>query len=271
MNTTSKLFFASLMTASVGGYAQTEVFEGASNEAETQVREEAAIDTSETEAFHAFASIGYESMYVTSGAQGAYESLQPNVEFEYYGAYLGLWANLPMDSNPGGNWTGSEFSDEYDFYAGYGMGFLQDDLLTANAGVTYYWFPDFGTSPNHTWELNFGLEADVFLSPGIEINYDFNLDQLECIIVSSYEYDLGEYTVDGLGVSAGAAFGYLQNQNAKVSYFYVELAVDLTYTYNDNFSLYAGPRFSTNDAGKDNNIAERATNFWWGIGATFSF
>ncbi len=270
MNAISKILFASMTIAAAGASAQTEVFQGVSPEAEAQAREEAVIDGVETEEFHAFANIGYESMYVTSGAQGAYQSLQPNLELAYYGVYAGIWANLPLDSNPGGNWTGSEFSDEYNIYAGYGMGFL-DDLLTASAGATYYWYPDFGVTPNHTWELNFALSADVLLSPGVEVNYDLNLNQLEVIIVSSYDYDLSEYTVDGLGLAAGAAFGYLQNEDTPVSYFYVEMAVDLTYVYNENFSVYAGPRFSTNDAGKDQNIGERATNFWWGIGATFQF
>ncbi|MBC2593733.1 hypothetical protein H5P28_05600 [Ruficoccus amylovorans] len=269
MNAINQVLFLSLAVAATGVYAQTEVFEGIDREAETQAREAAVVGSGETPQLHAFANIGYESMYVTSGMQGAYASLQPNIEFEYYGFYAGIWANLPLDSNPGGNYATDPFSDEYDIYAGYGMGFL-DDLLTASLGATYYYYPDDAADPGHTWELNFAVEADVLLSPGFEVNYDLNLNQLELVVVSSYDYDLSTYTVDGLGLAAGAAFGYLQNQTDQFSYFYVELAVDLTYVYNDNFSLYAGPRFSTNDAG-DHNIGERETNFWWGVGATFQF
>ncbi|QYY35435.1 TorF family putative porin [Ruficoccus sp. ZRK36] len=260
IKTISKLLAVSFLLGTSAGYAQSEIFQGVDATTEAEERETAVIEDEGEVELHAFATIDYESMYVTSGAQGAYESLQPNVEFAYYGFYAGVWANMPLDSNPGGNWTNDEFSDEYNIYAGYGMSFM-DDLLSATAGATYYLYPDFNTDPNHTWELNFGIAADVLLNPGFELNYDLNLNQLECIIVSSYEFDLSEYTVDGLSLAAGVAFGYLQNEVDKVSYFYVEMAVDVVYTYNENFSVFAGPRFSTNDAGKDNNIGERATNF----------
>jgi hypothetical protein len=277
MNTTSKLLLAAGLVAWTGAYAQTEVMEDISPEPEAQVREQSVIAGGETDELHGFADVAFASMYVTSGAQGAYASLQPNIELEYYGFYAGIWANLPFDSQP--NNPNGPFNDEYDIYAGYGIGLLEDDLLTASLGGTYYWYPESGSTPNRTWEINFGLIADVFLTPGIEVNYDFNLKQLELIIVSSYDYDLSPYTVDGLGVSVGAAFGYLQAEDAdsdqvpgtpQDSYFYVELALDLTWAYNDNFLVYAGPRFSTNDNGASN-LAGRATNVWWGVGANLSF
>lgn len=235
------------------------------------------LESAEPEQLTAKLSIGYESMYVSSGAQAAYASLQPSIELGYMGFTAGMWANNPLDSqqnNPNG-----PFNAEYQFFITYSL--QTTDWLHLDLGFTYYLFPEQGSTPNRTRELNFALVFDVFLSPTLAYNYDFDLRQNEVALTLEHEQSLSQWLpFEGLSVGAFATLGYIntgrpesdQGPDGQTSqdYIYGEIAVDFIYTYKENIRFYAGPRFASNGNG-ENNLAGRNNNFWWGIGSSIEF
>lgn len=221
--------------------------------------------------------VGYESMYVSSGAQAAYGSFQSSVELGYAGFTASLWANNPLDtqrSNPAG-----PFSPEYRIYGGYETGIT--DWLSASAGFTYYFYTEKGAVPNRTRELNVALGFDLPIETALEYNYDFDLQQHEIALVLGYEYMLDEVLpIKGFSLAAAAAVGYLHADKPESDqgpanqpsdgYTYFQSALDVVYTHKSSVRLYAGPRFATNNNGSSN-IAGRETNVWWGCGASIAF
>lgn len=230
-----------------------------------------------TETLQASLSIGYESLFIASGMQSAYGSLQSNAELAYYGFTAGVWANNPLDSqdtNPAG-----PFGPEYRFYGNYEASLTEQ--LWASIGFTYYMHPRKGSTPNRHREINLGIGADVLLEPELVYNYDFDLQQHDLAIAISHEESLDQWLpVEGFSVAAGIVFGYLHadrpesnqapNPQESRGYIYTEIAADIIYTHKDILSLYAGPRFASNDS-DHGNIADRRSNFWWGMGCKIEF
>lgn len=230
-----------------------------------------------SEALQASLSIGYESLYVSSGMQGAYGSLQTNAELAWGGFTAGVWGNNPLDvqdSNPAG-----PFGPEYRFYGNYEVALTED--VSASLGFTYYWHPRKGSTPNRQREINLGVMADTLLSPELVYNYDFDLQQHDVALGISHEESLDPWLpLEGFGVAAGVVFGYLHADRPEsdqmpspqdsMGYIYTEIAINLTYVHKENLGFYVGPRFSSNDS-NTGNIADRRSNFWWGMGCNIAF
>lgn len=220
---------------------------------------------------------GYESLRISSGMQSGYVYIQSDLGLQWYGATVAFHAENPLDTeeaNPAG-----PFNPEYSIDANYA--FVLGELLNASIGFTYYWLPRRDSTPNRHREINLGLEADLPLSPQLIYNYDFDLRQNEVVLQLSHETPLDAWLpLEGFSLGAALALGYLHaarpesDQGPKtqesLSYLYTEIALNLSYRCTEHVSFYAGPRFATNDSSRDN-IADRKSNLWWGMGCCVDF
>jgi len=210
-------------------------------------------------------SFGYVTKYVTSGAQAAEDSFQPEVVLGYENWSAGVWANLAVENR-------DNYGDEYNFFIAYAHPL--SEKLEASAGLTYYYFPQDYAVPSRTRELNLGLAADYPGAPALYFNYDLDLEQSEIGIEAGHAWEIA----DGWTFELGAAIGYLHADDADSDqvpgspsdgYAYAEAAANLVYTINDSLALTAGPRFAINNNG-DGNMNGDEDDFWFGAMLTWS-
>jgi len=226
------------------------------NQLQSQVPEDLSIDLG----------FGYESKYVSSGAQGAEGSLQPEIVLTYQNWGAGIWANLAQESR-------DNYGDEYNFFAWYALPI--DDVFEASVGVTYYYFPQDYAVPSRTRELNFALGADVLFEPAAYFNYDIDFEQWEVGIEAGYGWELQE----NLALVTGGAIGYIHANDGdsdqvpgKTSdgYAYIELAANIEYALDDKLTFSAGPRVSANNNGAANTDGDES-EIWFGAAVSYSY
>lgn len=244
----------------------------------------------------------YESSYIFRGVRLANDSFQPSVEFGYpvLGGdfYTGMWVNLPITrSGFGGNQGGNtqNVNNEIDIYAGFA--YPVTDIVTLDAGFTYYWYPDSPANSNAPGGLAtaayvepyIGASFDVLLSPAIYIYYA--LDQLTKPGSSSpdsgiltvevsigYSFDLAEYTsLEGASFDVGAYAGvYIPEDSSAFNAqeaFYGGVTADFVYAFSENVSSSIGFRYSNfSQSGVQTGtggFAANQNNIW--VGATLGF
>ncbi len=197
----------------------------------------------------------YESEYVFRGIQLANDSFQPAVEAAIDSAYIGIWANLPIDDPTGAAGT------EIDFYGGYGIDLYEG--ISLDVGATVYYYPEIDDS---TFEAYVGFSFDVLLEPGVYLYWDFDLDTFTIEASASYSYDLADAGFDKASLDLSAYLGSV-SPDVGDSYVYVGGTVDLSYAFSDNASGAIGLRISNNDVG----FGVRDSNFWVGISFSAGF
>lgn len=220
-----------------------------------------AFEASCCEGFSISTALGFESEYVSSGAFGAHESLQPALEIAYREFAFGWFMNNPIDDDN---------NDEHDFWASYTRELCEYSELTV--GVTYYLYPKTGSTPNRTREFNLSFAYDTFLNPELAFNHDFDLEQTEWVLAVSHSFVL-DSICPRLNLETGVAVGYLNAEDAdsdqvagktQNGYAYAEANVDLVYAIKDNLTFSFGPRVATNNDGKINNVGKHESRLWWG-------
>ncbi|MEM8550309.1 MAG: TorF family putative porin [Verrucomicrobiota bacterium] len=238
------------------------------------------------------ATLDYESSYIFRGIKFNEDSFQPGAEFGFPvlggDLYAGAWANLPITG------VGSN-ANELDFYGGFA--YPVTDIITVDAGFTYYWFPNGvsldrqqgATEPDNALaayvEPYVGASFDVLLSPAIYIFYSLDqgggssYDILTIEASIGYSFDLAEYVgLEGLSLDLGAYAGVLIPDDSVEaglqSAFYGGITADLVYSFNENVSSSVGFRYSNfsldgGPAGGADPYANSQNNIW--VGATLGF
>lgn len=245
-----------------------------------------------TEGLSITGSFDFESEYVFRGKRFTQAAFQPSVEFGYTVGpgvlYTGIWTNFPVSNN------NNTQDNEIDIYGGYAL--PVSDMLTLDAGFTYYWYPQANSTVNPvTMNLNrarevyFGVQADVLLSPAVYAYYDFDREQLVLEGSIGYSLPLSEYLNVPLSLDTGAYIGYLHadayNGNQRQagvtkwrnSYAYAGASVDLVYAFSENLAFSIGGRVAGNNdgtAGGPANSSPQLGNemkLWWGSSLVFSY
>lgn len=199
--------------------------------------------------------LGYEGEYVFRGIQLASTSLQAAVDFAYGDFYGGIWTSQPASD--------VSVNNEIDYYAGYQ--FVVSDLITADAGLTYYQYPDAPSSvAEDTTEVYFGLNLDAVLAPSLYFFYDFDLKQMTLEASVDHEFELDDKNT----IVVGAYGGYSDPDDAS-SYWYYGISADIVYSLSENSSVSVGVRTSGNDSNLGPN--GRDANFWGGVTFTSGY
>lgn len=262
---------------------------------------------------------GWESSYMFRGAELALGTFQASVDASFTAGpgdlYIGIWTAQPTDDL---EVDGSEFGgisgrypigSEIDVYAGYA--FVVADIVTLDAGVTVYYYPEeFSITfedaetegettsavfeEDNTTEAYFGASFDVPVSPSIYVFYDFDLENFTLEAAGGHSFPIGD---SGLSVDIGGFVGWVsigEEENEIVTgetivppeteggesmtvvesedtYWYAGITGDLVYTFNDYASISGGIRYSY--ASED--IADLEDpdedNFWYGFAFTAGF
>jgi uncharacterized protein (TIGR02001 family) len=202
------------------------------------------------------ATFAYESEYVFRAVQYADHSFQPGVEVSYEGFYFGVWSNQPIVD------PGAAFLNEVDFYGGYG--FDINDTVSADFGLTYYWFPEEPSASATTREIYGGFSFAAPLDPSVYFYYDFDLKTFTVEGSAGYSIPLGSADDSPYSLDLGANVGWVSPKGGS-SGFYTQTSADISYSFTENASLSFGIRAS---AVSDAISAGRTSNFWFG--ASFS-
>ena len=224
--------------------------------------------------------IGFESRYIFRGVQFAETSFQPAINLGYGNFYASAWLNLPIGDDdlavtPGG--------EELDLVFGYSTSLTE--LITIDAGVTYYTFPDLASGffdlfeedgdglGANTIEPYLGFSFSTPLSPSIYFYRDFNFDTFTVQGSASHSIPLDEKWSANLG----GTLGYVIDDDAGGDYLYGAATADLSYAISDDSSISAGLRYGGSDiAGGgfiDDSIAgtTKSSGLWWGLSFSSTF
>jgi uncharacterized protein (TIGR02001 family) len=180
----------------------------------------------------------YVSEYVFRGISYADDAIQPSVEFSMGDFYAGVWTSQPI-TNRGGA------TNEFDFYAGYGIGL--SDTWTLDLGATYYYYPQSGVSGDHQVEPYVGIAGDIGggFSATLYTYYEYRGE------VFTYQGSLG-YTIpltDRVSLDLSGTVGYVDPDSSTNSYRYYGLGAVFTHTLSDKASAYIGLNYTNNNVG----------------------
>lgn len=172
------------------------------------------------------------SLYVNRGVQVADLTWHPSVEFSRGDFYSGIWVAQPFENRGAPDF----FSDEFDFYAGYGWALSAKTAL--DFGVTRHWV----SGSDESTEIYVGLLGEFgTFAPAIYIYNDFDLDEFVVEATTTVVLPL-----EGFPFEATGRVGYLAG-DSDYSFF----GVDLIYPVelNDFARLSLGAHYSHNDVG----------------------
>ncbi|HLP02133.1 MAG TPA: TorF family putative porin [Opitutaceae bacterium] len=186
----------------------------------------------------------YVTNYVFRGQEIARSSLQPSVEIAYDGFYAGVWSNVPLRKEHDG-----DVSKEIDLYAGWTPKLT--DNLSADVGLTYYWYPWLdGTGNDDSIEAFGGLNLTLGnITPAVYVYRDLDLDVTT--VQTSVGYSLPLTTL-GTSLDFNATFGAVFPDDGE-KYCYYSAGVSLPYKLSDSLKLTLGVTYTENDLdhGKD--------------------
>jgi uncharacterized protein (TIGR02001 family) len=175
----------------------------------------------------------YVSEYVFRGISYQQDAVQPSIEFATGDFYAGIWTSLPVSGNA---------TNEFDFYAGYGLAL--SDTWALDLGATYYYYPQ-TPSDDEQFEPFIGITGQVGggLSSSFYAYYETEFK------VFTYQGSLG-YSIplsDLVALDLSATLGYVDPDSGSGSYTYWGLGSVLSYTLNDRAKAYVGLNYATND------------------------
>ena len=210
------------------------------------------------------------SDYVFRGVSLADTAVQPYVQATVGNLTFGAWASTGF-----GN-TSSAAGDEIDLYANYNFGV--SDLVSLNAGITYYHYPQGGSlfetenGAAGSYEVSLGTSFNTMLTPSISAYYDFTLEAftLEGGLSHSVAFPQNDKASLNLGLTAGLVDG------DGFSYEYGSASASLGYALSDNTSTYIGANYVINS--EDGLSFSRSLEgnpkdnlFWFGAGISAGF
>ena len=192
----------------------------------------ASVRAQDTSAYSVTLDFPYVSEYVFRGVSYADDAIQPSIEFATGDFYAGVWTSMPITSR---------YTNEFDFYAGYGV--AVNDTWALDLGATYYYYPETG-SEDEQFEPFVGISGDIAagISTSLYVYYETEFE------VFTYQGSVG-YSMplsDTIGFDLSGTVGYV-NPDAGDSYTYWGVGGVFTYTLSDKASAYAGLNYATND------------------------
>lgn len=178
----------------------------------------------------------YVSEYVFRGISLADDSVQPSIEYATGNLYAGIWSSLPV--------TGG-FTNEFDFYAGYGLPLSETWAL--DFGATYYYYPQ-TPSGDEQFEPFVGLTGE--LPGGFSTSvYGYYETKFEVATIQGsigYSMPLSEQVAFDLS----ATLGHVDPRESEGgSYSYWGAGGVFTYQLRPAASAYLGFNYATNDLG----------------------
>ncbi len=225
------------------------------------------------------ASLDYVTDYVFRGVSFAGAALQPGIELAVGDAYVGVWGSTPLGT------ASALGGDEIDFYAGYGFGL--SDSLSADVGITYYYFPQTGgflSDDAGSYEVYGGLSLDSVLSPSVYAYYDLTLEALTLEGSIGHSVGLSDSVSLDLGLTGGlvdVSGGSYEWATGSASIGFpiggaVSGYVGVNYSLNseDNLGFVGGSDLITDADGFfdiDPNFSQSGDLFWAGAGIAANF
>lgn len=194
------------------------------------------------------ADVTYASKYIFRGVVLGEHAFHPSIEVSGKNFYAGVWANTPLGSR-------SEYPDneEYDFYLG--RNFQLSDVVSLDAGYTYYYYPELDGVPHHgTSEVYLGLNWDVNgFFPSVYAYYDFDLEAW------TFQGSVGtSIPIEAAGASLDltATLGHVE-VNGGFNYTYWSLGAAIPYKLSDRATITPGVTFASHGIGglKDDNVS----------------
>jgi len=183
-------------------------------------------------------SIDYVTDYVFRGVSLADTAIQPAVEATVGNFTAGAWFSTGIGD------TSILAGDEVDLYASYSFGL--SDTISADAGVTYYHYPQGGSlfSTNNgssgTYEVYGSVGFDTVLAPTATAYYDVTLEAFTLEGGVSHSIPMSDVTSFDLGATAGLVDG------DGFSYEYGQLSASVGYAFTNDVSTYLGANFAIN-------------------------
>jgi len=185
----------------------------------------------------------YVSKYVFRGVKIARDSFQPSVEVSSGEFYGGIWSNVPLRKEHDGG-----VSKEIDLYAGYTPKLTEN--LSADVGLTYYWYPRVDGSDNDSLEVFGGLNLTLGnFTPSVYLYRDLDLDTTTLQTALGYSVPLKSL---GTSLDLNVTFGSVFPDHAE-KYCYYSAGVNVPYKLSDAVKLNFGLTYTENDLdhGKD--------------------
>jgi hypothetical protein len=206
------------------------------------------------------ATVGAESLYVFRGVQLANSISTTAIDVAYGDFYFGAWAAFPITRS---TLDGVEPDNEIDYYAGYG--FALNDVLSLDAGFTYYTYPnaaDFLKSGN-TFETYVGMSFELPFSPSVYGYYDFDLKNWTFEASAGESWEVADNTSFDMGVFLGHVL-----VDGGQNYTYYGATTGVTYSFTENASFSVGLNWS----GATEDYLNRKNNkFWTAASLTVGF
>lgn len=175
----------------------------------------------------------FASEYVFRGVKLADNSFQPGLEASFDDFYIGVWGSLPTEKR-----SSMGYSDEWDFYGGYG--FDLTDNMSLDLGATYYYYPQAGGS---TFEPYVGLNWDLDgWAPSAYLYYDIDLEAWTGQLGLDYSIPLG---AAGFSLDLSGYAGYVL-PDVDDSFWYYGADAVVPYVINDTATVSAGVHWASN-------------------------
>lgn len=254
------------------------------------------------------AKIGFETEYVERGRKEGKQNFQMAAELGmpflggqvYAGASSVLMLeDILIDGDPMGSLNQVHpyvgFSHDVVGWFTADLGIAANLYTNGSETITRGW-----GFPRNTTEVYVGAMVDVPFTPKGYLSYDFDREELDMVLSANYSYDLGTLGLSHLVFEGNGFFGYNYTKrpygiknffasdgglrpNETKDYFYFGLGADLVYKYNEQASIKAGVRYSTNGNSKqgwvnstmglpvDDGVLRSRNLVWFAGSVEFSF
>lgn len=197
----------------------------------------ASLSAEETSAYSITLDFPYVTDYVFRGVKYADDSIQPSIEFASGDFYAGVWTSMPIGNRKSGGYT-----NEFDFYAGYGI--KLNDTWSLDVGATYYFYPE-TPSGDEQFEPFIGATGD--LGGGFSASaYYYYETEFE---ISTFQGELG-YSIELAPKNTldfSADYGFVTGGGD--SYSYYSLSSTLNHAFTDTAGGYIGVVYADNTIG----------------------
>lgn len=176
----------------------------------------------------------YVSDYVFRGIKYADDAIQPSIEFATGDFYAGVWTSQPITNSA---------TNEFDFYAGYGVAL--SDTWSLDFGATYYYYPE-TPSGDEQFEPYLGATGDIGGGLSASLYYYYETE----FKVSTYQFGLGYSSElsDKATFDIAADYGFVA-LDGPGDYNYWSVSGTVNYSLTDTASSYLGLVYADNDIG----------------------
>jgi uncharacterized protein (TIGR02001 family) len=174
----------------------------------------------------------YVSDYVFRGIKYADDAIQPSIEYATGDFYAGIWISEPVSNTA---------TNEYDFYAGYGIAI--SDSWALDLGANYYYYPE-TSSGDEQFEPFIGASGDLGGGISGSAYYYYETE----FKVSTFQFGLGYSSElsDAATFDLAADYGVVSTDGPG-EYNYYSLSGTVNYALNDTAGTYFGLVYTDTD------------------------